>query len=84
MTRDQINQRISWGVARSWKDPVVATKRLTRNMVTCNGAFYQSVNQAFLILGLNMGKHIKFRMRLKAEKTAVYVENGKQYNFEIL
>ena len=84
MTREQINQLISAGVARSWLNKEVKEKRLTRNPVRCNGKVYDSVGHAFCWLHLNMGKHIKFRMRLKQELTATYVENGQKYQFELL
>ena len=83
MTRDAINQRISWGVARSWKNQEVKQKRLTRHTVRCNGKHYGSVLEAFNVLGLNVGKHIKFRMLLKQQQTATYVQDGETYNFEL-
>ena len=84
MTREEINQLISAGVERSWKNPEVKAKRLTRHAVRCNGKIYDSVGHAFSWLHLNMGKHIKFRMRLKQELTATYVEDGKKYQFELI
>jgi len=58
-------------IAASWQDKQVAAARATRNGVRVkapNGGEgnYRSVREAFMILALPLGKHIKFRGALKA------------------
>ena len=68
----------------SWKDQEVRVKRLTRHTVRCNGAVYSSVRNAFAFLGLDLSKHIKFRMLLKQQQTATFVQDGRSYHFELV
>lgn len=76
---------LSAAIAASWNDPLVAQKRMTRHgvTVTCNGnsAEYKSVRAAFGTLGLPDSKHIRFRMLVKANGSAVFEFNGEKYHF---
>jgi hypothetical protein len=58
-------------IAASWQNPEVAAARATRHGVKVTGpnggqATYKSVREAFVELGLPLGRHIKFRGALKA------------------
>jgi hypothetical protein len=57
----------SASIKASWEDPAVAAKRAERDHVEVDGVQYRSVAAAFKALGLPMGKHITFRIALKAE-----------------
>lgn len=72
------------GIAASWADPSVYNARLTRNAVKAEGVEYKSVRAAFAALNLPDSKHIRFRMKLKEAKKAVFEWAGKEYHFEIL
>lgn len=62
------NAARSDAVAASWSNKGVKAARSARNGVLVDGKTeYKSVRAAFVALGLPMGSHIKFRMRLKAE-----------------
>lgn len=82
----------SEGVARSWCDPVVREKRLTRNGIAVKRSDqpgegeYKSVAEAFHALGLPFNKHIKFRLELKTSdsKIAIFAHDGVSYTFELL
>lgn len=78
----------SAGVAASWQNPDVAAARLTRDgvRVTFKGADsdFKSVREAFRAFRLMDSKHIRFRGILKANGTATYTENGKDYLFAIV
>lgn len=60
----------SASIAASWDDPEVRAARAERTAVAVKGpkvaGEYKSVAAAFRALGLPMGKHIRFRMDLKA------------------
>lgn len=76
------------GVAASWADPSVAAARLTRDGVSVtigdDVQTFKSTRDAFRALRLMDSKHIRFRGILKANGTATYTENGKEYHFAIL
>lgn len=73
------------GIAASWKNPEVATKRMTRNGCMVNGVEFKSVWEAFQSMGLgNSNAAIKFRMALKAEGKKTIEAHGKVLNFSIL
>lgn len=79
------------GVAASWADPAVKAARTTRNGVTVslneNGADaqeFKSTRAAFEHFNLPDGKHIRFRMKLKASKSEVFEHEGTKYFFKIV
>lgn len=73
------------GIAKSWSDPVVAEKRLTRNGVEVEGyGEFKSVRVAFAELKLPDSKHIRFRLKLKEAKVAVFEWAGKSYTFKLV
>lgn len=72
----------SKSVASSWADPDVAASRAIRTNVSVAGTMYRSVKEAFEKLNLPLGKHIKFRMELKAEGVKTFEHEGKKYNFK--
>lgn len=78
----------SAGVAASWADPTVAAARLVRDGVSVtigdDVQTFKSTRDAFRALRLMDSKHIRFRGILKANKTATYTENGKEYIFSII
>lgn len=64
------NPNRSEAIAASWNDDKVKEARSMRNGVFVDGTTeYRSVKAAFIQLGLPLGKHIKFRMNLKAAGT---------------
>lgn len=72
-------------IAASWKDKAVAARRAQRNGVRVkapNGGEgnYKSVREAFVILALPLGQHIKFRGNLKAAGAAEF----QGYKFKLL
>lgn len=56
----------SEAISKSWADPDVHARRVTRHKVKVNGVEYPSLYQAFVALGLPVSKLIKFRLELKA------------------
>jgi predicted RNA-binding Zn-ribbon protein involved in translation (DUF1610 family) len=73
----------SAAIAASWKNKDVAARRATRHAVRVTGVGavagvtgaqgtgnYKSVREAFLVLALPLGRHIKFRGALKAAGSA--------------
>jgi len=67
------NEARSTAVAASWSDAGVKAARSQRNGVLVNGKTeYKSVRAAFVALGLPIGSHIKFRMKLKADGKAEF------------
>lgn len=82
----------SAGVAASWADPAVKAARTTRNGVTVTlddedgtEVFeYKSTRTAFEAHDLPDGKHIRFRMKLKASKAEMFEHEGKKYFFKIV
>jgi len=77
----------SEGVRLSWLNPVVKAERLTRDsvVVTVDGveSSFKSTREAFRELRLPISKHIRFRLKLKAARTATFESGGKAYHFEI-
>jgi hypothetical protein len=64
-------------IAASWQDKSVAARRAARHnvvVVTPKGGQIQhkSVRQAFMVLALPLGQHIKFRGELKASGSAEF------------
>lgn len=59
-------------IAQSWKDKKVATARATRHNVKVEDKTYKSVREAFMVLALPLGQHIKFRGALKAAGRAEF------------
>lgn len=76
---------LSAAIAQTWLDGDVAAKRMTRDGVTVliNGkvAEFKSTGAAFEALNLPMSKHIRFRMKLKAEGALVFEWVGQKYHF---
>jgi hypothetical protein len=67
------NEARSIGVRNSWNDPAVQERRRLRDKVSVAGqGSFRSVRAAFEELELPLQKHIKFRMELKATKTAEF------------
>lgn len=62
----------------------VASTAGHKQRVTVNGNPYRSVFVAFEMLGLPIGKHIKFRGKLKASADEVFEHDGKKYHFKIV
>ena len=56
----------SAAIAASWTDKKVAAARATRHHVRVEDKTYKSVREAFMVLALPLGQHIKFRGALKA------------------
>ena len=75
---------ISEGVRDSWRDPIVRSKRATRNGVKANGAIFDSTRKAFRALRLPDSKHIAFRIRLKKVGKLAFVDGNRTVEFEIL
>lgn len=77
----------SASIAASWGDSSVKAARLTRNGVTVsvNGKTteHKSVRAAFAEYSLPDSKHIRFRLKLKEAKTAIFEHNGIQYLFNL-
>lgn len=59
-------------IAATWKNKSVAKARATHHSVIASGKTYRSTRAAFEALDLPLGTHIRFRMKLKAEKRCVY------------
>ena len=59
-------------IAASWKNKKVAAARATRHHVKVENKTYKSVREAFMILALPLGQHIKFRGQLKAAGQAEF------------
>ena len=59
-------------IAQSWKDKKVAAARATRHAVRVEDKTYKSVREAFMVLALPLGQHIKFRGALKAAGKAEF------------
>ncbi|QJB22156.1 hypothetical protein XccvBFoX7_gp98c [Xanthomonas phage FoX7] len=77
------------GIALSWLDKDVYAARVTRNgvLVSVNGAPAQeftSTKAAFEALDLPIVKHIRFRMKLKAEGHQAIEHGGNVYKFAII
>ena len=59
-------------IAASWKNKKVAAARATRHNVKVEDKTYKSVREAFMVLALPLGQHIKFRGALKAAGRAEF------------
>lgn len=57
-------------IAASWKNKDVAARRAARHNVKVDDKTYKSVREAFMVLALPLGQHIKFRGQLKASGKA--------------
>ena len=67
----------STAIAETWKDKNVAARRSARHHVLVappkgSPTEYKSVRQAFMVLALPLGQHIKFRSALKAAGQAEF------------
>lgn len=60
---------------------VKAEARGHKQRITVDGTPHRSVAEAFDALGLPMGKHIKFRAKLKASGKETFEHEGKKYHF---
>lgn len=58
-------------------------KTTPRSAVVVDGAEYRSVKQAFEKLKLPLGRHIRFRMALKAAGKLVFEHNDKKTTFNV-
>lgn len=73
-----VNKKTNRGAAitASWQDKSVAARRAARHnvvVVTPKGEIqHKSVRQAFMVLALPLGQHIKFRGELKASGSAEF------------
>jgi len=89
ITHGKVTQSIvrSKAVAETWKDPLVAEARATRDnvMVVWNGKAeeFRSVRQAFVALELPLQQHIKFRGALKLWGKAKFEFQDVEYKFFI-
>lgn len=80
----KINLNRSKATSNTWNNKEIAEMRATRNGVVVNGNMpYKSVAQAFKQLGLDLKKHIFFRVALKKAGELDYVEQGKTFKFKI-
>lgn len=79
---------LSASIAKSWADPVVAEKRLTRNGVIAyvgdEAIEFKSLRVAFAALRLPDSKHIAFRQILKAEKEATFTFGKTSIKFALV
>lgn len=74
----------SKGISESWNDPEVAAKRAQRHNVKVGKDVYRSVLEAFKKLHLPVSQHIKFRMVLKAAKTAEFKLGDQVFKFSLV
>ena len=74
----------SKGISESWNDPEVAAKRAQRHNVKVGKDVYRSVLEAFKKLHLPVSQHIKFRMALKAAKTAEFKLGDQVFKFSLV
>ncbi|QDH49598.1 hypothetical protein KYLE_4 [Pantoea phage Kyle] len=78
----------SEGIKASWGNEKVFEARMTRNGVIVKWGDkeeeFKSVRAAFTALNLPDSKHIRFRMKLKEAKVAVFDWVGVAYRFEIV
>jgi len=80
----------SEGVARTWNNGEVRAKRLVREGVQVTlpsreVRLYTCVREAFESLRLDVKKHIKFRVRLKAKRELAFeADSGASYLFKIV
>ena len=62
----------SAAIAASWTNKQVAAARATRHAVRVGDKTFKSVREAFMVLALPLGQHIKFRGALKAAGKAEF------------
>ncbi|MFM0035963.1 hypothetical protein [Paraburkholderia strydomiana] len=80
----------SEGVSESWADQTVREGRLTRDGVQVtlpSGEVraYKSTREAFRNLRLPDNQHIRFRLKLKAERVHTFTtRDGREYRFGIV
>lgn len=78
----------SQGIAASWLNNDVANRRLTRDgvVVQIEGVTteHKSVRAAFAYYRLPDSKHIRFRGKLKDDGIAIFLWEGKEYQFTIV
>ena len=74
----------SKSISESWNNPEVAAKRAQRNSVKVGKEVYRSVLEAFKKLQLPVSQHIKFRMALKAAKTAEFKLGDQVFTFSLV
>lgn len=66
------NKARGTAIADSWKNKKVAAARAARHAVRVEDKTYKSVREAFMVLALPLGQHIKFRGALKAAGRAEF------------
>jgi len=66
-------------IAQSWTNPATKAKRSERSHVVVDKVEYRSVLQAFEELGLDVKKHIAFRLQLKASEGGKLAFAGKVF-----
>ena len=76
----------SEAIAKSWLVPATKAKRVTRHgvdVVTPEGLRmgFRSTKEAFEVLELPLGQHIRFRGQLKQAGTKEFVANDGSYKF---
>jgi hypothetical protein len=64
--------------------PKADKNKTSKSRVTVDGEEYRSVAQAFEKLKLPMGRHIKFRMKLKVAGKLAFEHDAKSYKFAIV
>lgn len=75
------------GKAKKFKinlSPSVMKARATRHHVKASGKEYNSSFKAFQALKLPIGQHAKFRLKLKAEKHAVFTDGRRKIKFDLV
>jgi hypothetical protein len=78
----------SEAIAKSWLVPATKAKRVTRHsvdVVTPEGLRmgFRSTKEAFEVLELPLGQHIRFRGQLKASKAKQFTSTDGVYQFAI-
>jgi len=63
---------------------LVPAKKTLRSAVLVAGTEYRSVRQAFEHLKLPLGRHINFRMKLKAAGNLTFEHDGKTFSFKVV
>jgi hypothetical protein len=69
---DAVKEHLAAAVSASWQDPDVRAARSARHAVDVDGVKYKSVMAAFVALGLDVKKLIKFRSDLVAYGEQAY------------
>jgi hypothetical protein len=78
----------SISTSETWNNKEIAAKRAERHNVNVTfnnlqAATFRSVKEAFVFLGLPIGKHIPFRMALKKENSKTFEHEGTVYTFSV-